>query len=946
MQFSYKLKLLLVPLLLAACAATSETRRIDFEDDDTAALLGTGEYYPGDEDEYGFIAGGAYFSNYYMPDWNYWSDFALSRVNDTVTEGLANQFAVYTPGTGVGGGGTYAVSFAYGSRPTITLPCERAIVRQIRLNNTTYTALSMLNGDSFAKKFGGRDGTDPDWLMVTITGWDAAGNETGSVDFMLADYRFDDPADDYIVDAWTTVDLTPLGDQVASLTFAVSGSDVGAWGLNTPGYFALDDLEYIPVRSGLDATFDNVELAGSYELPDGSGFTDLDVRFGNTFTDWGYGITSWDGFCRSAVCETNIANYNNQYAVWTPGHDVSTNGNYAVFYQPWSSYEQISFPRQAYVKGFYVANTTYAALSIRDGLNGCKQFAAGDWFKLTIHAADTDGEDLGSTDVYLARDGEILSDWTWVDLTGFGPAVKTLDFSLSSTDNGDWGMNTPAYFAMDNLSYVYTFSAGSPEWNGNDTDAGVPGFVGGEALGEVDGATLNPAFAGWATAVADYSPAPGVASDDQFTHNDWTVATRALGPATGDNFDIVSLGDLDASQLATNAVPGSITLSFATPIADKAGPDFAVFENAYVVSGTDGNVFAEFGYVEVSSDGIHFTRFPSTYIDLGLGTDNGRGYANVDVRGAHNLCGKHVNAYGTSFGTPFDLSELATSTDAVNGTLDLSNVTHVRIVDIPGDGTYKDDCDPSNGILDAWVTWSSGGVDLDAVGVLNSSAASRIDLKVTGPGEVSPLGYPNSYVSVPHGDDVTFTFTPSNGCAIASVTLDGVPQALSGDTLTLTDLQHDHEIAVAFYLAGGTTSEGVPYAWLLENGAMDAATIAAAGSIELAAEAAAASDDDGDGQCNAVEYFGGTDPADAGDSFRIIGFDQGAKACTITWLGGTSGSALPFEVVVRTNLSANVPAEKTVEIPSRSVTGTNTWTDVSPITIQRFYQIRVGETPE
>ena len=32
--------------------------------------------------------------------------------------------------------------------------------------------------------------------------------------------------------------------------------------------------------------------------------------------------------------------------------------------------------------------------------------------------------------------------------------VKKLHFSLSSTDNGDWGMNTPAYFCMDDIKGI------------------------------------------------------------------------------------------------------------------------------------------------------------------------------------------------------------------------------------------------------------------------------------------------------------------------------------------------------------------------------------------------------------------------------------------------------------------------------------------------------------
>ena len=44
----------------------------------------------------------------------------------------------------------------------------------------------------------------------------------------------------------------------------------------------------------------------------------------------------------------------------------------------------------------------------------------------------------------------IVDDWTWVDLTGLGPIVG-LEFTMSSSDVGEFGMNTPSYFAMDNV---------------------------------------------------------------------------------------------------------------------------------------------------------------------------------------------------------------------------------------------------------------------------------------------------------------------------------------------------------------------------------------------------------------------------------------------------------------------------------------------------------------
>ena len=116
--------------------------------------------------------------------------------------------------------------------------------------NTTYTALAMRDGDNFSKQFGGPDGTDPDWFLLTITGLDASDTAIGTVDFYLADFRFDDSADDFIVDTWVFVALDSLG-VVAALEFALSSSDIGAFGINTPTYFALDHVQPVPLPGAL-----------------------------------------------------------------------------------------------------------------------------------------------------------------------------------------------------------------------------------------------------------------------------------------------------------------------------------------------------------------------------------------------------------------------------------------------------------------------------------------------------------------------------------------------------------------------------------------------------------------------------------------------------------------------------------------------------------------------
>ena len=266
--------------------------------------------------------------------------------------------------------------------------------------------------------------------------------------------------------------------------------------------------------------------------------------------------------------------------------------------------------------------------------------------------------------------------------------------------------------------FIGPYSTALANENPEAPDPGIPGFVGPNGDGKTDCGTVNPIFITWASTVVDYSPA------DQSITEAFSDPDKTLGPVTGDNFDIVSLGDLDQDQINAGELPGSVTLGFDLPIANGDGPDLAVFENGFIVSGTE-KIFAELAYVEVSTDGIIFARFPS------ISRTSGQvgGYGSIDPTDVYNLVGKHVNAYGDSWGTPFDLSTLAQAPEVLNGSVDLNSINYVRIVDIPGSGDFKDSL--GNPIYDGWVTWGSGGLDLEAVGVINVGVASAPEANFT-----------------------------------------------------------------------------------------------------------------------------------------------------------------------------------------------------------------------
>lgn len=238
----------LTAALAAALAAAPAAAHVNIDFDELTLPPGqafdNGAPADGGDNTDGFTSNGVFFSNDFTDfgSFSAWEGFSYSSVNDSTTPGFSNQYAAF-PGTGFDSGDdNYAVSFGVDrGTSAITLPVATT-VQGMFVTNTTWAALSMRNGDAFAKQFGGPSGDDPDFFKLNIFGLDESGEDTGSVTVDLADYTFDDNAKDFILDDWKWVDLSVLGDEVAALEFSMASSDVGQFGINTPTYFAMDNL--------------------------------------------------------------------------------------------------------------------------------------------------------------------------------------------------------------------------------------------------------------------------------------------------------------------------------------------------------------------------------------------------------------------------------------------------------------------------------------------------------------------------------------------------------------------------------------------------------------------------------------------------------------------------------------------------------------------------------
>ena len=209
----------------------------------------------------GFENGHIFLNNNYHPSWDGWDGWAISNTTDTTTPGFMNQFSAITGG-GAENSETFAVTFVLGhSIIQLTDAAKGGVVEGFQITNATYPYLSMLEGDGFAKKFGGETGDDPDYFLLTIKKYFEGNLSNDSIDFFLADYRFADNSQDYIVNDWTYIDLTSLGN-VDSLHLTLSSTDTGQFGMNTPGYFCIDNFTTrdIPTSTNEQAYLFDFEL--------------------------------------------------------------------------------------------------------------------------------------------------------------------------------------------------------------------------------------------------------------------------------------------------------------------------------------------------------------------------------------------------------------------------------------------------------------------------------------------------------------------------------------------------------------------------------------------------------------------------------------------------------------------------------------------------------------
>ncbi|MEY3416462.1 MAG: hypothetical protein RL711_1403 [Bacteroidota bacterium] len=283
----------------------------------------------------------------------------------------------------------------------------------------------------------------------------------------------------------------------------------------------------------------------------------------------------------------------------------------------------------------------------------------------------------------------------------------------------------------------------------------------------------NTAFLGWA-------------SGGTLTRGWQQIDDTSLGYANVGRIEN-AWGAAGASGIVSLGDGGIATLTFENPIANGEGIDFAIFENGFA-GNTAASAFLELAFVEVSSNGIDFVRFPAT---SNTPTTSQMGTFDYLIASSiNNLAGKYIGGYGT----PFDLNELKDCT-AVN----INAISHVKIRDVIGsiDPKYASKDAQGNFINDPFPTgFGAGGFDLDAVGVLHYSLAQGIAVDT----DLSQYVFPNPCVA---GNDLHFTLKNIEKISLENLQGISILNDFNGDSF------HTSAINPGVYILKMSTSHAI-----------------------------------------------------------------------------------------------------------------------------------------
>jgi hypothetical protein len=231
---------------LAAIFVTSNASAVDvatFED----FYIPSGNYWKGNFNTPDtLIKSGSYlFSNHseiqnYGYEYRYGSNFGVSKSTDTAcTWVYGGEEFNSASGSGVNGSQQFAVAYISDYNKCQAFMSDTVngtAITGCYINNTSYIVSAARGGNSYEGDF-----VTGDWLLLTATATNADGT-TVKDSLYLIDFRSSIESEHTYLTDWTWFNFSNMGSNVRYITFTMTGSHTGTYGLNTPSYFCLDDF--------------------------------------------------------------------------------------------------------------------------------------------------------------------------------------------------------------------------------------------------------------------------------------------------------------------------------------------------------------------------------------------------------------------------------------------------------------------------------------------------------------------------------------------------------------------------------------------------------------------------------------------------------------------------------------------------------------------------------
>lgn len=180
---------------------------------------------------------------------------------------------------------------------------------------------------------------------------------------------------------------------------------------------------------------------------------------------WDKPFAYWSGgFSYTNINDTANGNFSNLYNA-RAGKGYNNSTKYAT-----GQNNAVMVLKAPYDKldGFYITNTTYAYKSMKNGDQFAKKFGGTtgndpDFFKVTAKGYFNGTVKADSAVFYLAdyrfatnTQDYIVQNWQWFNTSALGQ-VDSVKLIMYSSDNGQFGINTPTFFSIDDVTVSDAF---------------------------------------------------------------------------------------------------------------------------------------------------------------------------------------------------------------------------------------------------------------------------------------------------------------------------------------------------------------------------------------------------------------------------------------------------------------------------------------------------------